>query len=422
MRLAFVGLGAMGGPMARQIARDPSMELTLFDIDAPTLAAASELGQPVDSVERAARDADVLISVLPADRHVRDVAAAVRAAGRPGLVYADFSTIAPDTIVEVAKDLADAGIRTVSATCMRSVAAAEKGELSLFVGGEDGAISKLMPALECVSSEWRDVGSLAGAKALKLSNNLIVADLDVMLCEALLVAARHGCAPYDIVDAFAQQGAESWALRNHVAKHALTDDVGPGRFSTRYMSKDLELAAKFARARGRPAFFTALTLACYRGVIAHGHADSYHPVVLRWLERGACMDLIASQSRGRAAPSPALVAAVGTLQALITLEGVAIGTSIGLPAEKVIAHLASGSAENDCLRDLLHGGGIAERPVGQLLDDLEVACTEVRTAEVSAFTFEIGSDVVASLLGRCGADTTLADAAGFTPAARAAFR
>jgi 3-hydroxyisobutyrate dehydrogenase-like beta-hydroxyacid dehydrogenase len=410
MRITFIGLGAMGLPMARRLAGDPALRLTLFDVN-PEAMARADFGEHASGAEDAIGSAELIATMLPADAHVSAVAETVRKAGRPGQVFLDFSTISPAGMDAVARDLADAGLAVVSASCMKSVAAARTGELSLFLGGEPAVIDRLRPVLARLATSQQYVGSIAAAKSLKIINNVIVSTLDLMLSEALLVGALLGLHPDSAVRGFTGAGADSWALRNHIVKHALTGDLGPGIFSVAYMAKDVRLAVSMAVELGQPVFFAGLLLSAYRGLTAHGHADDYHPVVLRWLEAGANSGPVTDADDDAAGAVPGrLVPAVAALQGLITLEALQLARGAGLDETAAARFLSGGSAANDFLARLAAPDDGGEWPsLAAMLDDLARGCELADEASVPAMTFETGRNLLLALIGRYGRSASLAD-------------
>ena len=353
MKIAFVGLGAMGLPMARRLHED--FELALFDLSASRLAEARGLGRHATSVADAARDADAVFTVLPADAHVEAVAGELESVGRAGLAFVDFSTIAPRTIERVAARLGKVGIETVSVAITRGTAAARTGELALFVGGEPRP--GLEPAFRSVATEIRRVGGLGAAKAVKIGNNIVVACIDVAICEVLVLGRKLGLTAEEIVATLEAESA-SWALRNHIVKHVLTDDLGPGGFSTTHMAKDVRLFIDLAREHGLSAPLAGIASSSYRGTIAAGFGDDYHPVVIRWLEQGAACGSETDRDGDRSQLS-LLAAAVSAAQLITTRESLTVLRAAGIAPAEAAAHLESGSGENDSLslvRDQLERG------------------------------------------------------------------
>jgi 3-hydroxyisobutyrate dehydrogenase-like beta-hydroxyacid dehydrogenase len=281
--VTFIGLGAMGRPMAARLHALGRTDLTVYDISAEAMRRARGIGRPAASIRQAIEAADVIMTMLPADAHVREVVAQVREHGRDGQVFVDFSTVHPETISLAARQLGP-GVTTVSASCMKSVAAAVSGDLTLYLGGERDVLDRLDPLLAAMASTRIDVGAIQNTKALKLINNMMVASTNLAIAEMAVIGARHGVSYPTMVSAFDEAGCGGWALRNQVMKHTLTGDLGPGLFSVRYMAKDVTLAAQLADDSHWPRFLCGPVLCSFRGAIAQGHGDDYHPVTIRWLE------------------------------------------------------------------------------------------------------------------------------------------
>lgn len=413
MKLAFIGLGAIGLPIARRLALHPDIELSIYDTRRDVLAAEAALGRVAGSVADAIADAEVVFSVLPADAHVRSVGEEIAAAPVAGQIVLDFSTIAPGTMEEVAARLEAVGVRALGGALTRSVAAAETGDLSIFVGGSAELIAGLRPALDQIATEVRVVATAAAAKALKIVNNMVVSSLDLVICDALLIGARHGVEPSRLVAELARGGADSWPLRNHIAKHLLTGDLAPGRFSTRYMGKDAALASMLAQHRGEPAWFAGMVTAAFRGTDALGFGDHYHPIVMRWIEHSAAQPAVTpsaptdadlSQQGQRACR--ALCRGVVAQQALITLDALRLIAAEGVAADEALAHFEAGSASNDCVR-ALRAGESAGAVLSAFADDLAAVCGLAADATLPAITFELGRNVALSLVARHGRAATL---------------
>lgn len=384
MRLAQIGLGAMGLPIARRIAGVEGIELAVYDAD-PTRIEQAGCGRAASSVADAIHGADCIVTILPADRHVRAVVDEIVPAAEGGQVLADLSTIAPSTIEAVAASLGEVGVRTLSVAITRGTAAAERGELGLFVGGDDIVVARVRPVLDAIASEVRLTGDLASAKALKIANNMVVSVLDIGICEAIVIAGKLGIEPAAVTDHLAESGGDGWALRNHIVACVLGDDLGPGHFSTVNMAKDIGLFIDVAMERSAPSTLAAMSAACYRGTIAHGHAEDYHPVVIRWLEEGA------GGTSEIAAPPPrddvlrALSGGVVALQTLANVEALQALRATGISVLEAAEHLASGSAQNDSLASVARSMTINARAlVREVTRVLELA----HSAAVPALMFE----------------------------------
>ena len=127
--------------------------------------------------------------------------------------------------------------------------------------------------------------------------------------------------------------SRSWPLENHIVIYVLPDDLGPGRFSTLYMAKDVSLYGKLAQSQGVPSFFAATINAYYRGTVAHGHGNDYHMIVLRWLEQGAnSADYKVEGGEPDAETVRTIARGVEAVQTLIALETLGVLVNAGIPS------------------------------------------------------------------------------------------
>ncbi|HEU4975060.1 MAG TPA: NAD(P)-dependent oxidoreductase [Baekduia sp.] len=413
MRVGFVGLGAMGLPMSRNLAGADGIEVVFHDVRPDVLEQVAPLGETAGSVAELTAAVDVVFSVLPADRHVRAVAAEVRAAGRAGQAFVDFSTIHPTTIAEVAGELAEVGVETVGVALTRSTAAAQAGELALYMGGPASWVQRLAPAWDAMATETLVFADAGAAKAMKVINNMVVSTIDQLVCEAIVLGARLDVDAASLCRALAEGGADSWALHHHIERYVLPEDLGPGRFSTRYMAKDVALCADLARSVGLPAFFAGLSRAYYRGSVAHGRGDDYHMVAIRVMEALANLGRRAtSPPPGTPEPHTAATIARGAaaVQTLISLEALAIAARSSLSAEDAARGMETGSGGNESLRRLVGAAPEAQGPwtYGSLLEDLEATMALAEDLDAPAVIFELGRQVALSLIDRHGAATEIA--------------
>jgi 3-hydroxyisobutyrate dehydrogenase-like beta-hydroxyacid dehydrogenase len=293
------------------------------------------------------------MTMLPADPHVREAAAAIAASAPEGAILIDFSTVMPDTIRAVAD--AAPRLRVLSATCMKSVAAAKAGDLTVFVGGEDAALDEVRDLVAAMASVVAPVGRLEAAKTLKIVNNMMVASLNFVIAESAVLARSQGVTYRQLADALLDAGVGGWALQNHFVKHTLTDDLGPGYFSTAYMRKDISLAARLAERHGRTRFLVGLLLASYRGATALGHGDDFHPSTVRWIETEQAATPARDDEDWRREVLERLVAWAKTAERLIAVHGMALAVDSGMERARAAELLAAASADSKAVRDIANG-------------------------------------------------------------------
>lgn len=399
MRIAFVGLGAMGLPIAARLAETGVAELSLFDLAEERRALARGLGSVPDSIGVALHGSDLILTVLPADRHVEMVCRDVLACAQPGQLFADMSTIAPATMDRVAGCLGQAGLQTVSIALTRGAAAARAGTLALFVGAPGEIPEPLRPVLAAMSAEIRYTATLGAAKALKVANNMVMCLIDIAVCDALVLAERFGLPAEAVVAALPDHGADSWVLRNHIAGNVLRGDLGPGHFSTRNMLKDVRLYQDLAADAQVPRFLPAIAAGCYRGVIAAGHAEDYHPIVVEWLRQAAATT--APRRDADEGTLGVLARGVAAISTLASLDALRVLRHYALEPAEAAAHLATASAASESLLAAarwLQGDDTALDP-GALRSALHAVAELANTADYPALLPETAL-AAARLLGR----------------------
>lgn len=408
-RVAMIGLGAMGLPMARRLAAAAEVELTVYDLGS---ARAAELPADVRraaNLAEAASGADYVLSAVPADRHVRAVVAELLPVARPGQTLVELSTIAPATIEEAATQLDAVGVRTLAAGMTGGVVGADAGKLRLFVGGTE-LTDELRGLLSVVSEELLPVGGAGAAKALKIVNNMVIGTLDCAIAEALALAEQYGVGLAETADALAAHGADSWTLQTLVIGRTVPDDLGPGIFSTRLMAKDMRLYSEFAAALGRGSAFAGLATSFYRGASAHGFGEHFHPIVVRWLERGTALGERPLTPLPPGADSATLgrqlATGVAAVQTLVSAEAVDVLRRTGVEPERALALLLTGSARNDSIRQIVERADGTPPPgtlPGELAEALAAVIGLADAADVPATYLEAARNVALSYVERYGA-------------------
>jgi 3-hydroxyisobutyrate dehydrogenase len=268
-RIGFVGLGNMGGPMARNLVK-AGHAVAGFDLVPEAVAGFAEAGgTAVASAAEAARGADVVITMLPAGRHVRDAwlgAGGMAAAAQPGAVLIDCSTIDVATAREVA---AAAGPPFLDAPVSGGVMGAEAGTLTFMVGGPEEGFAAAQPILAAMGRTVVHCGSAGAGQAAKLCNNMILAATMAVTCEAFVLAEKLGLSHQALFDVASKSSGQSWSLTTYcpvpgpVPGSPANRNYRPG-FSAALMLKDLSLAAEAAAQTGAATPVGAQALALYK--------------------------------------------------------------------------------------------------------------------------------------------------------------
>src|SRR5699024_6553258 len=196
--IAFIGLGNMGGPMAHNLIA-AGHQLVVFDLVKDALAAAEKQGATVAaSAAEAVAGADVVISMLPAGKHVNDLylgSGGVMAAAADGALLIDSSTIDAETSRKVAAAAAERGLEMLDAPVSGGVGGAKSGGLTFMVGGFDSALERARPLLDIMGKNVFHAGEAGAGQIAKMCNNMLLAIQMTGTCEALNLAVANGLDP-----------------------------------------------------------------------------------------------------------------------------------------------------------------------------------------------------------------------------------
>ncbi|WP_460800891.1 3-hydroxyisobutyrate dehydrogenase [Microbacterium sp. GXF6406] len=247
-RIAFLGLGHMGLPMAVNLMR-AGHDVRGFDLVPAALEAARQEGITIaDSGTDAASTADVVITMFPAGRHVIDAyEGGLLAAAPPGTLFIESSTIAVDE-AQAAHELAvRAGHRSVDAPVSGGVVGAENGTLAFMVGGSAEDFAAALPALEIMGARIVHCGGPGLGQAAKVCNNMILAVSQIAVAEAFVLGERLGLEHQALFDVVSEASGQCWSVTTNcpvpgpVPTSPANRDYQPG-FAGSLMAKDLGLA------------------------------------------------------------------------------------------------------------------------------------------------------------------------------------
>ena len=256
MKIAFIGLGNMGGGMAANQAK-AGHDVAAFDLSQAALDRASGAGcTPDTSVVEADRDADVVITVLPAGPHVLKVyTESIIGAAPSGAVLIDCSTIDVDTARRVATLATEAGYLFADAPMSGGTTGADAGTLAFMVGCPEDAFGRIEAALEPMSRATFRAGDHGAGQAAKICNNMILGITMLGTCEAIALAEKLGLDPVKMFDIVAKSSGQSWSTTTYYpwpgpVPTAPSNRNYDGGFATAMMLKDLKLAQDAAAKAG----------------------------------------------------------------------------------------------------------------------------------------------------------------------------
>ena len=255
-RIAFIGLGHMGGGMAPNLAK-AGHEVRAFDLVPDAVQHAVDGGcTAAASAGDAVRDADVVITMLPAAKHVRAVYHDdVAPNARPGTLLIDCSTIDVASAREVGEGLQKLGFDFLDAPVSGGIAAAAGGSLTFMVGGSDAQFERARPFIEPMAKAVIHAGQLGAGQAAKICNNMILGATMAATCEAFVLARKLGLDLQTFFDISSKASGQSWSMTSYapvpgVGPETPADHDYEGGFAAALMLKDLKLAADAARSVG----------------------------------------------------------------------------------------------------------------------------------------------------------------------------
>jgi 3-hydroxyisobutyrate dehydrogenase len=259
-RIGFIGLGNMGLPMVRNLLA-AGHEVTAFDLVRTALDAAVAAGAgPAGGAAEAAAAAEVVITMLPEGRHVREVyqgARGVIEAVPDGALLIDCSTIDVATARAVYQAAALRGLEMIDAPVSGGVVGAANATLTFMIGGEESAVARARPILETLGATLVHTGPAGNGQVAKVCNNMMLAISMIGVAEAFTMAERLGLSAQALFDVASKSSGQSWALTSYcpvpglVPSSPANRDYQPG-FTAAMMAKDLRLAQDAANSVDAP--------------------------------------------------------------------------------------------------------------------------------------------------------------------------
>lgn len=256
--VAFIGLGNMGGPMAANLVK-AGHRVAGFDMMAENLDKAKAAGVAVAaSAAEAARDAEVVVTMLPAGQHVRDVytgSGGVMAALGKGALLIDCSTVDVESARAVARAADEAGFDMVDAPVSGGVGGATAGTLTFMVGGGDAAFQRAEPILQAMGKTIVHAGASGTGQAAKICNNMILGISMIAVSEAFVLAKSLGLDAQKLFDIASKSSGQCWSMTSYcpvpgpVPTSPANRDYQAG-FTAAMMLKDLRLAQQAASQSG----------------------------------------------------------------------------------------------------------------------------------------------------------------------------
>jgi len=280
LKAAFIGLGAMGAPMARHLKAKGLLHAVANRTQAKALQLAQELDvtAPATLAELAAQ-CDVIALCVTADADVLNTVEALAPHLQPGTIVIDHSTDAPATAKRAAAMLAAVGAHFLDAPVSGGVEGAKNGKLSVMVGGDEAVLERARPVLEAYALRVTHLGDVGAGQATKAINQILVAGIAQAVCEGLALGEALGLDPARLIPTLGAGAAGNWFLDKRGAT-MLRDEFSVG-FKLALLHKDLAIVHGIAEQAGTATAVIDRSLADYAELMSQGYGDDDISALIR---------------------------------------------------------------------------------------------------------------------------------------------
>jgi len=285
--IGFVGVGTMGEPMCRNLARKSGATILAADRNAEPLQRLAADGVKSASLDEIVASCRTIFLSLPGGKEVEEVclgAGGILAKVTMGYTVIDTSTSPVSLARRLYAEFEGKACAFADAPIARTRQAAIDGTLSIMVGGTPQTFARIEPLLRHLASEVTLCGEAGAGQAVKILNNMVLFQTVVGLAEALCIARAHGVDGKVLFDTLTKGSADSFALRNHGMKAMLPGAFPERAFSVEYALKDLSYAIQMAEERGVPALGADVVRELMERAAELGHGKEYWPVILKAVE------------------------------------------------------------------------------------------------------------------------------------------
>ena len=288
MKIGFIGLGNMGGPMAANLAA-AGHEVAGFDLAAPMPAGVTK----VNTAAEAAQGATVVITMLPNGAILRSVAEEVIPAMTAGAVLCDCSTVDVESARAVAEQAAGAGLGALDAPVSGGVGGATAGTLTFMVGGSDASFATVRPLFDIMGQKAVHCGGSGAGQSAKICNNMILGVTMIATCEAFALADKLGLDRQKMFDVVSTSSGYSWSMNAYCPapgvgpKSPADNDYLPG-FAAELMLKDLRLSQQAAESADADTPMGQMAAALYARFVEEedGKGQDFSAMLPRFEKRG----------------------------------------------------------------------------------------------------------------------------------------
>lgn len=288
--VAFIGLGAMGKPMAKNLI-NAGYPLAVYDLNAAPVKELALLGaRAAHSCSDAAEGADTVILILPADPHVMEAVLGengVIKGAKKGATLMDMTSLSPHTSRKVAEEVKKIGMKFLDAPVSGGNIGAEKGTLTIMVGGEKEVLEEQRDLLEVMGKTIFHVGGVGMGETVKMVNQILVALHTAAIVEAFVLAVKLGADPKVVFDVIKVSAGGSWILENRVPNYILPHNFTQPGFAMDLLRKDVGLALDAAKLEKVPTPLMAQVFQTLSMASATGRGQQDYSAMVEMFEEWA---------------------------------------------------------------------------------------------------------------------------------------
>ncbi len=286
MKIGFIGLGNMGAPMAANLAKHH--DVTGFD----TIAKPDGITMATSAAD-AAKDADVVITMLPNGDILRAVAAEIHPVMKPGAIHLDCSTVDVESARAVATQAETHNLAAIDAPVSGGIGGAQAGTLTFMAGGPDAAFATVKPLFDIMGQKAVHCGASGNGQAAKICNNMILGVTMIATCEAFVLADKLGLDRQAMFDVVSTSSGYSWTMNAYcpapgVGPQSPADNGYKPGFAAELMLKDLNLSQMAAEAADADTPMGQAATALYRQFVEaeDGNGKDFSAMLPRFEKRG----------------------------------------------------------------------------------------------------------------------------------------
>ena len=294
MRLAFIGLGTMGGPMAANLQR-AGHEVRAHDLR--RVEGFNWFAAAPDAVQ----DCELLFSSVPGPDDVDAVAAKLKPVLRPGTAWFDLSTNSPSRVRRLHGELAREGVQFLDAPVSGGPTGAQSGQLAIWVGGDRGTYDRYESVLRAIGDQPLYIGEIGAGTVAKLAHNCGSFAIHAAMAEIFTLGVKAGVEPLALFRALRQGATGRKRTFDRLAEHFLPGKYDPAAFSLRLAHKDATLALELAREAGVPMKIGQIALDELSRAIERGWIDRDFRAAMTLQEERAGVDVRITPEKLRAA-------------------------------------------------------------------------------------------------------------------------